>query len=467
MIIGAIKHKDLKSSIRFDGGFHLSESVIFERKVKKMNFKILDELADKIFTAGRSKRIYTEREFGLPYLSNSDIAKNNPFESCKYNSIKYAYDETAFLKEGMIVTGRVGAIGQTAYINSELEEIKAMGSDNIIRIVAKDPNKSGYLYSYLVSKYGNTFFKKIASGGVQPYVSEDQVKDIPIPIISEEKQEQIHQLIVDSANLRVKANKMISKTKEDLLLELGLTRLTNEEYEYFGNHVQGRKVSSFKVSFNEISPVSINAFNYSRRIKGLENRIKRLPHKLLSNCLVENGYFSTGSFKRLEINSNNGIKLINQSDIFNSRKIGKNLSRRAVGNVKLVEYGELLIAGVGTLGEGETFCRIVFSNEELENQLVSGEFIRLKTNDDIPSGYLFAWLSTEYGFRLIRSTQSGTKLCRPISELLKRIPVPILSREKMLVIDDQIKKAHTDLFIALNKENQAINLIENEIDAWQ
>lgn len=467
MKIGTIKHIDLKSSVRFDGGFHLSESVIFEKKIKKMDFKILDELVDKIFTAGRSKRIYTEKEFGFPYLSNSDVAKNNPFESCKYNSIKYAYDEPSFLKEGMIVTGRVGAIGQTAYINSELEKMKAMGSDNIIRIVAKDKDKSGYIYSYLVSKYGNTFFHKIASGGVQPYISEDQVKDIPVPVLPEEKEQQIHQLIVDSANLRVEANKLLKEVKEDLLSQLGFNPLTNEEYEYFGNHVQGRNVSSFKVSSKEISSVSINAFNYSRRIKKLVDKIKSVPHKTLSDCLIEGGYFSTGSFKRLEINSDNGIKLINQSDIFNSRKIGKNLSKRAVGNVKLVEYGEVLIAGVGTLGEGESFCRTIFSNEELENQLVSGEFIRLKTNDEIPSGYLFAWLNTDYGFRLIRSTQSGTKLCRPIPELLKNIPVPILSKEKMLEIDNNVKKAHTDLFLALNKENQAINLIEKEIDAWQ
>ena len=159
--------------------------------------------------------------------------------------------------------------------------------------------------------------------------------------------------------------------------------------------------------------------------------------------------------------------LINQSDIFNSKIIGKNISRKFIGNSKLVDYGEVIIAGVGTLGEGETFCRVIFANELIENQLVSGEFIRMKTNVDIPSGYLFALLSSDYGFRIIRSTQSGTKLCRPISRLLEQVPIPILSKEEMDNIDFTVKKAHTNYYLAAIKENQAIDLIEKEIDAWQ
>lgn len=53
----------------------------------------------------------------------------------------------------MILTGRVGAIGQTSYVTKEFEENQAMGSDNIIRIVAKDKKMSGYIYAFLVSKF--------------------------------------------------------------------------------------------------------------------------------------------------------------------------------------------------------------------------------------------------------------------------------------------------------------------------
>jgi hypothetical protein len=138
-------------------------------------------------------------------------------------------------------------------------------------------------------------------------------------------------------------------------------------------------------------------------------------------------------------------------------------------NVKisnLVEYGEILIAGVGTLGESETFCRAIFANEDLQGQLVSGEFIRMKTTEDMPSGYLFAWLNTDYGFRLIRNTQAGTKLCRPILRLFIEIPVPIIDTESMLEIDRLVREAHTKRHEANVKELKAIKMVEDEIEKW-
>lgn len=133
----------------------------------------------------------------------------------------------------------------------------------------------------------------------------------------------------------------------------------------------------------------------------------------------------------------------------------------------MVQYGEVLIAAVGTLGEGETFCRAVSANEELEGQLVSGEFIRMKASKKIYSGYLFAWLASEYGFRLIRSTQTGTKLCRPIPELLLQIPIPILEEKDMLEIHEIICRAHTFKFNAARLETEAISLIDQELESWQ
>ena len=132
----------------------------------------------------------------------------------------------------------------------------------------------------------------------------------------------------------------------------------------------------------------------------------------------------------------------------------------------MVEYGEVLIAGVGTLGENETFCRAIFANEDLKGQLISGEFIRMKTNDMIPSGYLYTWLSSDYGFRFLRNIQAGTKLCRPIPKLLLELPVPIIDKEDMLRIDSLVREAHTKRHQANQMESKAIRMVEEEIEKW-
>ncbi len=265
MKTGKIILKDIVSNNRFDGTFHLSDAVQHEKTIKLGNHDLLGNLTDRIFTAGRSKRIYTSREYGYPYLSNTDIVSSNPFEGCKYVSKKYSRDENSMLKKGMIVTGRVGAIGQTAYISNEYEENQAMGSDNVIRIIVNSKIPSGYLYSFLASKFGNSFFWKIASGGVQSYISEPALFNIPVPLLSEKIQKEIHNLILDVSDLRVKSNKIIRDAQIKLKSEAKLNELSNEDYEYFGVYSEDRAVSTFTRNRNEISSTTINSFNYSKR----------------------------------------------------------------------------------------------------------------------------------------------------------------------------------------------------------
>jgi type I restriction enzyme S subunit len=308
----------------------------------------------------------------------------------------------------------------------------------------------------------------LAAGGVQPYITDQMVKNIPVPIFSESKQQKIHNLIVESANLRVEANQLLDKAKSKLLSYAGLAQLTANGYDYFGARSEERTVSCFSKSIKKIDSTTINAFNHSSRIEKTEQQIREYCQTIpLGEVLNDKKIFSTGSFPRVEVNSENGIMLINQKDIFDTIIKGKRISRRKVKTDSLVEYGEVLIAGVGTLGENETFCRAIFANEDLQGQLVSGEFIRMKTSEKYLSGYLFAWLNDDYGFRLIRNTQTGTKLCRPIPRLFLQIPVPILKEAQMIEIDQMVKKVHTLYHLANVKENQAISLVEKEIESWQ
>ena len=256
-------------------------------------------------------------------------------------------------------------------------------------------------------------------------------------------------------------------TKAELLLktEANLRELTSEDYDYFGPRNAERKLSCFTVKRKDINTTTINAFNLSERIRKTKDSIV-CKTKPLREVLLGGDTFSTGSFPRVEVKEGFGVMLINQKDIFDNIVKGKYISKRGVKTDNLVEYGEVLIAGVGTLGESETFCRAIFAYEDLVGQLVSGEFIRMKTNDEIPSGYFYAWLASDYGFRFLRNIQAGTKLCRPIPRLVLELPVPILGKETMLKIDSIVKEAHTKRYEANNCERKAIHMVEQEIEMW-
>ena len=460
-----INSQEVLLSKRFDGSYHNAEVNIYSSVIERHSSFKLKDYCTEIFTSGRNKRVYTTKEFGYPFLSNSDVVAADPLASCKYSSKKYGFDEKAILRKGMILTGRVGAIGQTAFVPGYLEAYNAMGSDNIIRICVKPEERNGFIYAYLASKIGNLSFWKHATGGVQPFITDAMVGELPIPDFPEAFQKEVDDLIQESARLSEEATEALEDASKLLKHYASLSDLTEADYDYYGPRSYERQVSCFVKSRKDIDSTTINAFNHSERIKNTKDKITCLTRPL-KDLIINGDVFSTGSFPRIEVKEDKGIMLINQSDIFDTIIRGKHISKRNVKLSNLVEYGEVLIAGVGTLGENETFCRCIYANEDLVNQLVSGEFIRMKTIEEIPSGYLYTWLSSDYGFRFIRNLQTGTKLCRPIPRLLLEIPVPIIESNKMKEIHDIVTDAYTKRYKANCLVKQAIGMIENEIEHW-
>ena len=332
-----------------------------------------------------------------------------------------------------------------------------------MRVIPKNI-KEGMLYAYLASKFGKLLLTTNTYGSVIPTLNASNIADLLIPNFPESFQQEVDDLIQESTRLREEASDMLSKTEELLKEAANLRDLIPEDYDYYGPRGAEREVSCFVRKRKDITTTTINAFNLSERIRKTKASMP-CATKPLKQVLLGGDTFSTGSFPRIEVKEGHGVMLINQSDIFDTIIKGKYISKRNVKVTNLVEYGEVLIAGVGTLGEGETFCRAIFANEDL-GQLVSGEFVRMKTTNEVPSGYLYAWLSSDYGFRLIRNIQAGTKLCRPIPRLLLEVPVPIIDKENMLKIDQLVREAHTKRYEANNCERKAIRMVEQEIEKW-
>lgn len=452
MKVSKVNYRDIKKVLRLDGSYHLSEGVIYLKKLRELPHVELQYLSSKIFTAGRNKRVYTDKEFGFPYLSNSDVSNSNPFNDCKYNSKKYACDENAFLKKGMIVTGRVGAIGQTSYITSEFEDEKAMGSDNIIRIVPNDFELSGYIYAFLTSKFGNTLLWQLSTGGVQPYISEEMLHDLPIPVFPEEKQKEIHNLIIEASNLRVKANS---------LLKEAITEIESK----FQFH---KKETVFTVNVNQIkdgdkytSECRLESDYYQPATQYVENQIKKNEYALLGD-LSES---VTISNLRARTFVEKGITLFTGQSLGQlkpdmSKQMSKKLTKNIERNTTI--DGDILVSAFGTLGKTE-FCYKNFYTGIFASQQIA----KIKVNNEkIDSGYIYLFLKSKIGQSLILKYKTGSVIewanWNNFSSIL--IPIP---KDKGKALGDIARQIATTFESSYQKENEAIGLIEKEIELWQ
>lgn len=462
-------HDLLVEGHRIDPDLHMSEGAAVRNELARLPYELIKvgDCCERVFLGNIFSRVFVnDAQHGVPYLSASDTVLAN-LETGRFLSNKQA-SELNYLrisKDWILITCS-GTLGNVTFTNSVFENYIA--THDLIRMIPNSQKVSkGTLFAFLSSRFGYYQITQTKFGGVVKHINDDQAKDILIPVLPEELQNRVENLIQESASLREVAT-MLQKEALQLFLDKSkLGAITPFEYDYYGPGLMARDVSCFTVKKRSITPTTINAFNLSERIRNLKKRIiNTVETRPLSDCIDDKGLFSTGSFPRVEVKPGYGIELINQRDIFDNVVHGKFISKRNVKTSNLVEDDEIIIAGVGTLAESETFCRCVYANEYLKGKLISGEFIRMKTNQDIPSGYLYTWLSSQYGFRLIRNTQAGTKLCRPIPKLLEQIPVPILSSDEMTDIDKIAKAAQNNLAKAAFNELEAISIVEAEIDKW-
>jgi len=455
-----------------DAPFFLNPAMAYLDGLSRCPYELTtvgDECNDVFFGNIFSRVFAKDEEHGVPYLRASEIQKADLSSGGGLFLARRQATALGYLriKKGMILVTCSGTLGKCAYADSRYEAFIA--THDLIRLLPQG-NKllPGVLYAFLAGRFGYASLTHSQYGSVILHTNPEQVKAIQIPVFPDELQKRVHWLAWDSARLREQADIMQRDAETALLAYAGLKELTSEDYNYFGPRSAKRKTSTFSRKIKDITTLSFNAFNYSER---MQNTIRYIQSSCdcipLGQAIADGAFFSTGSFPRQELDSPKSLTLINQSDIFNFRLAGKKIARRGVKATNLVEYGEIIIAGVGTLGESESFCHAVFASERLVGKLISGEFLRMKPSSSMMSGYLFAWLNSDYGFRLIRSTQTGTKLCRPIQKLLLSMPVPVLSHAKMLEIDKKVKTAQTMLSQAAAKEEEAIDLVESEIARWQ
>ena len=226
MKIGIIRNNVIATvSVRLDSKFHLSDGIYSKSRILGSPYLIkkVGDVTKNIFYGNRAKRIYVnDVKKGVPFISSSDMLKSD-FSGIKHISKKYSQTLSSLLLEkDWILISRSGTIGNTVYTN-ELFQNKA-GSEHIIRVVPNNEIYSGYLYSYLSSKFGYTLLTQGTFGAVIQHIEPEHIKNLPVPIFPESKQQEIHNLIVESANLRVEANRLLEEAQNKITSQLGFEK---------------------------------------------------------------------------------------------------------------------------------------------------------------------------------------------------------------------------------------------------
>lgn len=450
MKYNVINTKNLHSTQRFDPSFHLSDAITLREKVENVPFEKVSiaDATENVFLGNIFSRIFVkDAEHGIPYLAASDTVLAN-LDTGRYLSKKQASILSyLMLKKDWIVVTCSGTIGNVTYTNSSFEN--HIATHDLIRIVPNDEKiLRGYLYAFLASKYGYNQLTQSQFGGVVKHINAEHVRNIKVPCFAEFFQEEVNDLVQEAARLREKAADA---------LEYAISFFNTLFPIPFKDNCLG------KVSSKEIMTSINKRFEASFHIsegKDIDKYIKE-HYEWKSLGEVCSNISRPDIFKRYYVK--NGITFLGGADIFLATPDSeKRLSKTKTENISqlAIKEGTILLPRSGTIGN------VAWAHAGHAQKLASEDVIRLLPNDILRAGYVYAFLASKYGKLLIQRYIFGSVIQHVEPPHLKLIPVPIIDQKTMDDIHDKIMIYSSAMGKAIEFEQKAIHMVEQEIEKW-
>lgn len=436
------------ANYRFDAAYHLSDGVSIRRSITNApngTIKIADA-TERIFYGIRANRVYVDnREFAIPFMTGANIMLAD-LSNTKLVSKKHTPGiQEMTLKEGWVMVTRSGTVGQTAWSN-KLHAGK-YGSEDIIRVVPNDKIKGGMLYSFLASKYGHSLLTQGSFGAVIQHIEPSFIGNIDIPIFPIEFQSKVDELVRSSASLREEAADLLKTAQNKIDTFLNIPENLPEQRISIKSVIQSHNTrfegSYFTSKNRRLYNYIINNFKY----KTLKDYTERI--------------FRPGIFKREYVEK--GVMFLGGADIMMAIPHSeKQLSFRQVERMPelKVKKGWMLVTCGGTIGN------TVYIDKQLEQCVISQHVMRIVPKESVPSGFLYAFLSSRIGYELITLFTYGAVIPSVEPHHLELVPIPDFDEIDMQNIDKLVQEHVSKIEEAKEKELLAIQLVEQEIEKW-
>ncbi len=448
MKTGLIKSTYIHSNNqRFEGKYYLNSnsylSMVLEQAKGKT--KSLEEYA-YVFNPPVFKRQFCKKTpRSVQYFQSSDVPSS--IEKSEVFVFKgQAESLNLLVKKGDILVTGFGTIGNTKLVSSYQDG--TCFANNVCRVRANPDAFPGFIYAVLTSKYGYAQLNKNASGSVVRYIESPGIRKTLIPNFPVPFQQEVDNLIQQSAKLREQAADALEKAHTIIDKEFSIAAKPKENKVAVKNIIKShttRLEGSYYTSANR------SIYDYV---------IENYSYKTLKECSER--IFRPGIFKREYLSR--GVTFLGGADIMMAiPKSDKKLSYKQVMKMPelQVQKGWILVTCGGTIGN------TVYVDNQIAKCVVSQHVMRVVPKENVLNGYLYAFLSSKIGHELITLFTYGSVIPSVESHHLEKVPIPVLDDEKTKHLDGLIQSYVECLELSKLKETLAITMVEEEIEKWQ
>lgn len=434
---------------RFDPSLHLSEGVKVRETLAELPYEVkpLSSVTERIFLGNIFSRIWVkDKQHGVPYLAASDTVLANLDTGqflAKRQAIEMPY---LVLKKGWILVTCSGTLGNTSYTNGNYAG--RIATHDLIRVIPnEDELPGGYVYAFLSSKYGYYQITQSQFGGVVKHINATQAGQIQIPVLPKNLVFEADKKIKESARLREEAAINLNKAKD-----------------YFDSRHPIRR-DTIKFFSKNIKDIRNNFAAYNNNTEVCEF-VKSYSTNSFSLGSICDSIFAPPLFKHIYLSIDNGHPFITGGELTEqNQKFYRWLSPRGVRDISnyIVDEGTLVLYKSGSLNGmiGDVFM----IDKHLNGCCLSDHVIRIKLSDKKLSFWIFAFLKSFGGVKLLKSLATGTAIPFIMPDYLNRVLIP-KPDEAYDTITDYISLYLEFISKAKKLELEAISLVEAEIEKW-
>lgn len=414
-------------------------------------------LCQEAHNAFRFKRIYVNPEYGVPFLSSSEIISLRP-NTNRYLSRTHTPNlEKLLIKKWDILISCSGTIGNIG-LASELFTGKALSQDPI-RLRANDPDTAGFITAFLRSRYGRPQLIQGTYGSVITHIEPEHLERVVIPNLPPIRCIAIGRSMCRAGELRDEANQLLDQADRLLHERLNLPYLkdivSSEKTSVIAKIKASQLMGRFEGSFH--NPIAITA---EKQLSELSVEVA-----ILGDSRVTKEVRAITKFRKRTYVEKGGIPLLSSKQLFqidpvDVKRLAKGAHTKDLPEIQL-EENMIAITCSGTIG------RVQIIPKYMASWTANQHATRFLAAESMNAGYLYAWLASDYGYCLITRNSYGSVILEVDKTMFSSVPILLPQKTIRDEIGNLVLKANQLRDEAWRCEQEAIAKLENLITKKQ
>lgn len=414
-------------------------------------------LVKRAHYGARLKRNYVSKlhEKCIGFIGSSEMLDVNP------QPVKFMVDDERVadlhLKRDTVLLSRSGTIGNVTYVNNTLS--KYLVSEHAMRLECD--SYPGYVYTFLKTKIGKKLVTSNIYGAVVDQIEPEHLSSVPIPNAPYDIKSKINDLIMESYELRDESNDLIDQAQALLVKELNLPPISKIQVNTIDN---SKEIQTFNVKLSDMLGRA-DASYHVPIVDAIVDILKKSAAEIttIGDERISADIILPGRFKRVYVKEGYGRVFIGGKQLYELDPTNKKYLSLVHHGERIAKQLELhenmtLITCSGTIG------KVTLVGKQWDKWTANQHIIRITPANNDVAGYISIFLSSDYGYELIKRFTYGSVVDEIDDNHVRQIQFPLLKNQD---IQKQINafalKANEKRYEAYLLEQEALKILDDEV----